>query len=541
MAGAVVLFAAISSQAQPESQNCVPQGRVAEVTARLALGRKEPYNDRLHDQLIKARIRFAKEYYEIGAEVRRDGKTLLRLAEISRPAAETVCRIVAEHGWPTESEVKAEGVEAMMFLAAKALPPAQLKLLFPVVSAAKRHNAVGSNGLVAEFIDRIAISEGGRQIFGTQADTRDGFLVLLPLETADAVEERRKKFGLGPLAMYERWLETRYQMPLIHDLAGENGSQPGDRGGLPPGIDALLGNGGVPDANPSGPGEGDEVMVVNTQLVTVDVMASDPASHTVPQLDKKDFRVYENEAGVELTEFKRADEAFDIVLLLDLSGSTSKKVGLIRETTRRFVEMKRPVDRVSVITFSDTQTLVSGFESDNATLLKRVQNIKGEGNTLVWDALKFSLNSFEDRGNARRRAIVVMTDGADNALQYNGNLGSKTGFAELLETVRKDTTAIFPIYLDTETPDPVARRIYADARRTLEMLASQSGGIMYRAKRIEDLNDIYNRVLADVGMIYTLVFSPNNDVRDGSWRRLKVEVPGRPDLRLRHRPGYYAN
>jgi hypothetical protein len=72
-------------------------------------------------------------------------------------------------------------------------------------------------------------------------------------------------------------------------------------------------------------------------------------------------------------------------------------------------------------------------------------------------------------------------------------------------------------------------------------MADQSGGTVYTAKKLEDLGPIYDRVMKDVGTIYTLGFTPDVESGDRQWRTVKVEVPSRPELKLRHRPGYFTN
>jgi len=242
-----------------------------------------------------------------------------------------------------------------------------------------------------------------------------------------------------------------------------------------------------------------EVVKVKTSYVSMDVVVPDLISSSVT-LEKKDFRVFEDDKPVDIESFSKTEAPFDIVLLLDVSGSTSEKLSLIRKTTRRFVEMKRPTDRVAVVAFHSSPTIVSTFESDSQILLSRLKDIKGSGGSQVWDAEKFGMDMLDKDGEkARRKAIVLMSDGADNSLMYFTGLGSTLGFADLVEAVQRGSTAIFPIYLDTEGPDPISKRTYADARRTLSYLADQSGGKMYYAKKIEDLTTVYDTVLKDVG------------------------------------------
>jgi VWFA-related protein len=79
-----------------------------------------------------------------------------------------------------------------------------------------------------------------------------------------------------------------------------------------------------------------------------------------------------------------------------------------------------------------------------------------------------------------------------------------------------------------------------DARRTMQLLADESGGTFYTTANLDSLNEVYERVLEDVGRVYSLGYQPKNDKRDGTWRSIRVEIPDHPELKVRSRSGYYA-
>ena len=112
----------------------------------------------------------------------------------------------------------------------------------------------------------------------------------------------------------------------------------------------------------------------------------------------------------------------------------------------------------------------------------------------------------------------------------------------MLEAVRRNDALIIPIYLDTEIVYGGGEigRIYENARKTLMLLAEESGGLFYKARKIEDLDGVYTQVLEDLGKVYSLGYRPTNDKRDGTWRAVKIQLPGQPNLTPRARPGYYA-
>src|SRR5690349_9383988 len=264
----------------------------------------------------------------------------------------------------------------------------------------------------------------------------------------------------------------------------------------------------------------------------------------VGSLNKEDFKVLENGKEQTVTYFASTDVPFDLVLLVDLSGSTSEKRDLIKQTTLRFIEAARPSDRLAIVTFSDTPTVICPLTLDRAQLAASVAQMEGTGGSNVWDAVKFALDKVVGpKTLERRRAVVLMSDGVDNSLFRLGTArGSQTTFADLIEDVRQTDTLIVPIYLDTEESmgNPFTKQEYENARHALNLLAQESGGTYYKARKLSDLNGVYEQVINDLGKVYSLGYQPTNPARDGSWRWVQVSIVNRPDLVARARPGYYA-
>ena len=264
----------------------------------------------------------------------------------------------------------------------------------------------------------------------------------------------------------------------------------------------------------------------------------------VGSLTKEDFRVQENRQEQTVTYFASTSVPFDLVLVIDLSGSTQDKRDLIKKSTLKFIEAARPADRLAIVTFSDNSNLISPLTLDRAQLAASVKDMKGGGFSHVWDAVKYALDDvLGARSLERRRAVVLMSDGVDGYLAPTGRVaGSTTPFAALLEQVRQTDALIVPIYLDTEK-DSGNRDLgpqYENARRALNLLAEESGGTYYRAGKISDLNGVYEQVINDLGKVYSLGYKPTNATRDGSWRGVEVSIVNRTDLVARTRPGYYA-
>lgn len=289
----------------------------------------------------------------------------------------------------------------------------------------------------------------------------------------------------------------------------------------------------------------DDTITIDTGLVDLNVSVfSRNAKAPVGELQQKDFVVYENGQQEEISFFAAASTPFDLVLLLDLSGSTADKLDLIKKSAKRFVEAARPTDRIGIVTFTNTPQLVSPLTSDRAALFERIKKIeKPRGGTNFWDALYFVLKGVLGK-DARRSAVIAMTDGVDNALPGVAGDGSSVTFEELLEAVRRSDAIVLPVYLDTEAEMLKERRAtelsYLYARTELAQLAAESGSIVYQARKLEDLKGVYEQVIRDLGTVYSIGYRPRNTERNGTWRSVTVQLVGRPDLAARTKRGYYA-
>jgi Ca-activated chloride channel homolog len=290
-----------------------------------------------------------------------------------------------------------------------------------------------------------------------------------------------------------------------------------------------------------------ETIRVDSNLVDlkVSVMSLKPNASAMA-LQAKDFTVLEDGAPQEISFFAASDAPFDLTLLLDISGSTADKMKLIRRSAKRFVDATRPGDRVSIVTFTDIAELVSDFTLDRIQLKKEIDHIeKTVGGTKFWDSLR---GVVESRGSSvegsRRKAVVVMTDGIDNALPGIFGDGSITTFPDLIQIVSDSDAIVFPIYLDTEEQEikrhRTSRDAYVQARQQLSQLADVCGTTLYRAGKIEDLESVYERVIKDLGTVYSIGYRPSNNSRDGKWRAVAIQLNEHTDLVARSKRGYYA-
>lgn len=490
-------------------------------------------NKKLREQLLKLAEKDQQRLRNILGETRKSDDLLKEMRTNREKNTLSLCPIVKEYGWPTTAVVGKDGVAAALLLLKNSSSFALQADLLPVIVAAVKIGEI-PKAVFAGYFDRLRVSAGLKQLFGTQATISGGFLVLYPIETEKYVDARRAQYDLPPLADYLRVLERSYGMVMVKSPGSLTSSLPEkSRSAIAWTAPAALLDGQAV--------EEDEVIRFDTDLVSLNVSVFNQTNKApVSRLEQKDFTVTEDGHDETITFFGTTDVPFDLVLLIDLSGSTANKRDLIRKATQRFIEAARPSDRVAIVTFSDDVQIVSPLTVDHAKLLEDIRKIEGSGSSNVWAALKFTLDKVVGpKTLERRRAVVFITDGIDNSLAPIVETTSSVSFADLLETVRESDTLIIPIYLEPSDGN-VYLRMLENARKTLALLAEESGGLFYKARRIGDLNGVYDQVIEDLGQVYSLGYRPTNDKRDGSWRTVKIQISNRPELVTHARPGYYA-
>ncbi|MFP5263276.1 MAG: VWA domain-containing protein [Blastocatellia bacterium] len=332
----------------------------------------------------------------------------------------------------------------------------------------------------------------------------------------------------------------------------DSGDAPSNRGrsDSPP----VLGRGSAndpPGAEPPTPrgavenGAGEEAVVLKAALVNLNVSVTNRSGVALANLKKEDFEVAENGEPQRVEFFQTTTAPFNLVLVLDLSGSIKDKLDVVKSAALRFLEVIGPQDKVAVVAFTHEIKVVSQLTSDRDELRKRIKAIeRPEGGTAFYEAMWFSLADTLRGTRGQRNAIVVMTDGVDSSLDRYNPASTRVSFNQLARRLEESDTLVFPVYLDTEYEEVFERgnstsEAYAVARDQLDRLAELTGGQKFRAEKVGDLSGVYKQVAAAIRTVYSVGYYPSNAERDGTYRRVRVTV-NRPEAAVRTRKGYYA-
>jgi VWFA-related protein len=289
----------------------------------------------------------------------------------------------------------------------------------------------------------------------------------------------------------------------------------------------------------------EEAIVLKAALVSLNVSVTNRAGVALANLKAEDFAVAENNEPQKIEFFQPTTAPFNLVLVLDLSGSIKDKLDVVKSAALRFVDILGPNDKIAVVTFTDEIRVVSQLTNDRDELKRRIKAVdRSQGGTAFYEAVWFSLMDTLRGTRGQRNAIVVMTDGVDSSLDRYNPMQTRVSFNQLAHRLEESDVIVFPIYLDTEYEEVFERgnsssEAYAIARDQLERIAELTGGQAFKAEKVGDLSGVYKQVAAAIRTVYSVGYYPTNAERDGTFRRVRVGV-NRGDAAVRTRKGYYA-
>jgi VWFA-related protein len=251
--------------------------------------------------------------------------------------------------------------------------------------------------------------------------------------------------------------------------------------------------------------EGD-VIRVDSQLVTLNISVIDRGTNRgLMGLGQPDFKLFEDGQEQRIVQFESSAAPFDLVLLVDLSGSTKEVLKLIRESATRFVQAARPADRIAVITFAGEAKVVSELTADRELLRQRIETIDtARGDTKLYDATNFAMAEvLKQTKNSRRTAIVLMSDGLDGTIPgISGQQGSQTSYPETLRNIQEFDGVLYTLWLNTEyeamSPLDTQPEAFDAGHDRMKEMADAGGGIFFRVEKLTDLAGAYEQVVAEL-------------------------------------------
>jgi hypothetical protein len=355
---------------------CFTEEEAKKIITSINATAKAPENKKAREELLKMLAARSEMNLRIAESQDKNQKLIGEASRMGENHLLRVCQLIRENGWLTNEMVGDDAATGVLSLLRSSRSPELQKEFFPVLSAATEKGLV-AKGNLAWLIDSIRVSAGQPQIFGTQNHVKNDLIYLYPILNEERVDKWRALYNLPPLAAFIKELEVRYQTVVIKSPrlpAAPVLKQPSKNGET-----SVF---GLED-------DENEVVKVETQLVNMNVrvLNEDLSVAGNLSLKKEDFEVFEDGKEQEVAFFSATDKPFDLILLLDLSGSLKGKLDLIIESAQRFVQAARPSDRVAIVIFTHETKIVADLTTDKKILLEKLKGISARGGSKVWDAL----------------------------------------------------------------------------------------------------------------------------------------------------------
>src|SRR5438270_2395053 len=271
---------------------------------------------------------------------------------------------------------------------------------------------------------------------------------------------------------------------------------------------------------------------VDVKLVNVFVTVTDEHGAPIANLKKENFALKEDGREQRISVFdKESALPLSIVLALDTSLSTRKDLPLELQSARRFAHaILRPVDALSVYSFSEVVTEVCPFTPDLKRVDRGIDRIRLGAATALYDALYLGSQALNSRQG--RKVMVVITDGGDTV--------SKVDYKEAVRAAQEAEAILYSVIV---VPVESSAGRDTGGEHALIQLSEDTGGKYFYASSLPQLNDAFRQIGDELRTQYLLAYYPSQKLSDSEFRRIQVSLEGVPDngnYKVRHRTGYYT-
>jgi VWFA-related protein len=314
-----------------------------------------------------------------------------------------------------------------------------------------------------------------------------------------------------------------------------------------------------PATAPPGTPQGQEPAVQTGQIFRttvnlVDVLFTvlNHRNKLVPELEKPDFKVYDNNVVQDIRYFsKQSDLPLRIGMLLDTSNSIRDRIKFEEDAANNFLfsVLRHGTDEAFLMTFDDEPQVVQGFTADTGKLRDQILRMRAGGGTAVYDAIYAACaNELShpprppgDRPDIVRRVMILISDGEDNLSTHTR--------AEAIEMAQRTNVVIYTIstsiqWVTIEEPnkEKAGSRKYhlTEGDKILQDLADETGGRSFYPYHVDDLDQSFQDIGDELRNQYSIAYNPSNHGFDGRYYKIKIEIPEHKGYQVRARRGYYA-
>jgi Ca-activated chloride channel homolog len=268
--------------------------------------------------------------------------------------------------------------------------------------------------------------------------------------------------------------------------------------------------------------------------VSLNVTVLDGKGQIVQTLKKEDFKVLEDGVPQNLLSFQHADIPVSIGLVIDNSGSMYKKRPSVNQSALDLIAASNPKDEAFVVNFADDAFIDQEFTSNPKLLRDGLSHVESRGGTALYDAVVASADKLAADAKRPKQVIVIITDGEDNASTL-----------DLEQAIHRVQQLSGPVIYSVGLlfGDEMSRSEVRKARRALELLSQETGGIAFFPKSLDQIDQIAAEVARDIRSQYTLAYHSSRPTSEPGFRKVTVVAQAKGDgkLNVRTRTGYFPS
>jgi Ca-activated chloride channel homolog len=271
---------------------------------------------------------------------------------------------------------------------------------------------------------------------------------------------------------------------------------------------------------------------VSTDLVLVPITVTDAENHPQTNLDRGNFTVFEGEQVQEIRYFSSEDSPISVGLLLDVSRSMQDKIDTERTAVDQFFKNANPQDDYFVITFNNEPHVLSDVTQSTTGIENELGLVQPSGSTALLDAVYLGISKLR-KAQYSRRALVIISDGGDNASRYK--------LKEIKNLISESDVMVYAIGIFASGPFKSFEEVMG--KRWLSTMTDITGGRTGTVQNVAKLPEECALLSRELRSQYVLGYRPRA-VADGKWHKIRITVTSSSDatqFRPYYRKGYYAS
>jgi VWFA-related protein len=236
---------------------------------------------------------------------------------------------------------------------------------------------------------------------------------------------------------------------------------------------------------------------VDVELVELPVSVLDDKGLPVRGLRQEHFAVYEDKVQQDISLFKQEDIPLSIGMVIDASGSMTMKLDRLHAAAMTFVRESNPEDETSIVSFGDNVNLEQEFTTNARKLSRALGGITPNGNTSLYDAVVLAAKHVQEAGFHDKRVLLVVSDGEDNHSKYK--------LKDVLDILRESKIIVYSVGLLSPDSALLNTGVFAEkGKKALKQLAEVTGGGSFFPKKVDDVEEVCQRIARDLRNQYTI-------------------------------------